>query len=268
MPHLASRVFWLPKAGNAPADYEDAYSVGRWRPLDPERAVLAIADGATESLLSCQWANLLVRRFVRDWQAPEELNEWISDTLRAWQYVKRGYLRQRELDHKPIQWYEEPGLEAGAFAALLGLVVTRPTAKEGKPDCASYAWTAVSLGDCCMFQVRAGACVCSFPVNESRALTNRPFLLSSNPARNRGLGERFQFASGEALHLDRFYLMTDALAAWFLREQERGAAPWLELDALPIEDTARGFADWIEEQRGARLLRNDDVTLIQVSIVE
>lgn len=268
MSHLATNVFWLPKAGSAPADYEDAYCVGRWSPLDPERAVIAIADGATESLLARQWANLLVRRFVREWHAHKELDEWIADTLRAWQYAKRGYLRQRELAKKPIQWYEEPGLEAGAFAALLGIVLTRTKAEDDETDSACFSWTAAALGDCCLFQVRAGMCIRAFPVDESSALTNRPFLLSSNPARNRGIGERFQFARGEALHQDHFYLMTDALAAWFLRELERGEAPWQALDSLPIEDSARDFAGWIEEQRAARLLRNDDVTLIQASIVE
>jgi hypothetical protein len=92
-------------------------------------------------------------------------------------------------------------------------------------------------------------------------------LLSSHPARNNGIAERFQFAEGEAVAGDRFYLMTDALAVWFLRTYEEGGAPWQELDALRRAGKgSRAFAEWIDVQRAAHNLTNDDVTLIRLEV--
>ena len=60
---------------------------------------------------------------------------------------------------------------------------------------------------------------------------------------------------------DRFLLMTDALAQWFLRRNEQGERPAAEIaELLGAADPAAAFADWIERMR-AQDLRNDDVTL-------
>lgn len=276
---LATDIFWIPKAGNAAAEYEDAYFIGKWKAQlvpqaapqaapQPSRIGIAIADGATEGMLSRQWANLLVRRFVRLLPGPAELTDWVSATLHTWQKEKRNYLQQRERNNKPVQWYEEPGLEAGAFAALLGLVLTRSEGDHVESSLQSLNWNAVAVGDCFLVQVRDDACVCMFPFDESSALTNRPFLLSSNPLRNGDIAERFEFTKGEALRGDRFYLMTDALAGWFLRMWEQGAAPWRELDSFCRVSAPCDFANQIEELRAAREMRNDDVTLIRLELPE
>ena len=70
---------------------------------------------------------------------------------------------------------------------------------------------------------------------------------------------------------DRLWLMTDALAQWFLVQVEAGDKPWLCLDPLlhpaSDEDAAQhAFSAWIESLRAARQLRNDDVTLLAVSL--
>lgn len=282
MKPLATHSFWLAKAGNTPDEYEDAFCAGKW---NGGRVPLAIADGATESLLSRHWANLLVKRFVRQPFQPRTLDVWLSNTLRAWQHEKRAYIRKRELNNNPVQWYEEPGLEAGAFAAFLGMTLARAQN--------AWRWNVVAIGDCCLFQVRANVLLCAFPLKEANAFSNRPFLLSSNPARNRDLAQRFEFAHGKAQRGDRLYLMTDALAAWFLRAYEQGAAPWLQLDSF-CDDAHKDlsgflryrrweyiahrtthersgaetqiFADWIQAQRAAHMMRNDDVTLMRLEI--
>lgn len=266
--HLSTTTFWLPKAGNSTAEYEDAFLAGK-RARFSIRTAFAVADGATESLLSGNWANLLVKRFVRNWEEAETPAAWLTDTLRAWQKEKRAYLVRRERSRNPVQWYEEPGLEAGAFAALLGLILTE------LDDAGCMIWHAFAVGDCCLFHIRGDGLLCAFPVEESQDLNNRPFLLSSNPARNAGITGRFRFAGGEALPGDRFYLMSDALAGWFLRAHEQGTAPWEDLDLFCArrvkhtpgsEDAEHAFAGWIEEQRAAHTMRNDDVTLIRVEL--
>jgi hypothetical protein len=67
---------------------------------------------------------------------------------------------------------------------------------------------------------------------------------------------------GELAAGDRLWLMTDALAAWFLAEHEAGGAPWRELD----ERTADDFADWVAGRRADGRLKNDDVTLVAIEV--
>src|SRR5438876_30634 len=68
---------------------------------------------------------------------------------------------------------------------------------------------------------------------------------------------------GEFSPGDRAWLMTDALAQWFLAEAEKGGTPWDDLGALPAApDPDAAFAAWVEGLRAARRLRNDDVTLL------
>jgi hypothetical protein len=59
--------------------------------------------------------------------------------------------------------------------------------------------------------------------------------------------------------------MTDALSRWFLARAEAGQKPWNDLEAL-LEQEDERFADWVEGQRAARKLRNDDTTLVAVSL--
>lgn len=278
MQTLEIHFFSLPKAGNSAAELEDAHFIGKWQApstapgaasasaAQPAACVgIAIADGATEGMLSRQWANLLVRRYVRRLPGEHELTGWLSETLTAWQHEKRNYLRRRERNNKPVQWYEEPGLEAGAFAALLGFGLCPASGGRTAPV-QPWKWTAFAVGDCFLAQVRGGECIRMFPFDESNALNNRPFLLSSNPARNDGIAGRFLFAQGETLAGDRFFLMTDALAGWFLREYEQGAAPWQQLASYRGPSAAHAFAGWIDALRAGHGLRNDDVTLLHFAI--
>lgn len=252
MTQLQHNTYWLPKAGSAAQEYEDAFAHAT-RAGSFGRELFAVADGATESILSKQWANFLVKRFVRDWTRPDQVEPWLTMTLRAWQNEKRKYIAWRERAQKPIQWYEEPGLEAGAFAALLGLVLTRTPY--------GFSWHAAACGDCCLALVSDNRVESAFPLQAADDFSNRPFLLSSNAARNGKVMEQLQLGYGSLLSGERMYLMTDALAAWFLRAAQDNAQPWNILDALRAPDA---FYAWVVEKRAARELRNDDVTLIRL----
>jgi hypothetical protein len=60
-----------------------------------------------------------------------------------------------------------------------------------------------------------------------------------------------------------FYLLTDALACWFLRGREKQTC---EADHLCTLATQEQFSQFIAEQRASRRLRNDDVTLLRVTV--
>jgi hypothetical protein len=236
---LRWQAFRLAKQGNAAADYEDA-AAG-----DGVRGRFAVADGASEASFAAIWARLLVERFVNDPGKPWHDLDWVDPLRREWSTA---------VDGLPLPWYAEEKRELGAFATFLGLAF-RPSAVG--PN--GY-WRAVAVGDCGLFHTRGGRVLCSFPMTNSTDFSNRPMLLRSRP----GQSVRRELAHGRWKSQDRFLLMTDALAQWFLARSERGGDPLAEISDLLTESTS--FADWVADRRKQAGLRNDDVTLIVVDV--
>jgi hypothetical protein len=239
------RAFRLPRQGYVLDECQDA-SAG-----DPERGRFAVADGAAESPHSALWARLLVEEFVRQSGRLTPWSDWLPALQQRW----------AEQVGQPIgaPWYLEPGLLQGAFATFLGLIVEET------------AWYALAVGDSCLFQIRQGALVRAFPIGRAADFSNAPWLVGSRTSPDEVPHKNGLQQQGDSRPGDRFWLMTDALAQWFLVQVEAGGKPWLALDPLlhlaGEEDNAhQAFAAWIEGLRAARRLRNDDVTLLAVSL--
>lgn len=249
---------WVQKGGNAEREYEDAfYPQGDGRREGAELRV-AIADGASEGMLSGAWANILAKLHCQfEWTDASD-EQFLEQAYRDWRSFQSAYLRDRE-QRNPVQWYEEPGLQEGAFSTLLGLTLT------GSSNDQPGAWAAIAVGDSCVFQVRGSTLIKKFPVEESSDFGNRPVLIASNPARNNQVIGAIRRVSGTFGSGDAFYLMTDALAQWSLKEDEAGRNPWALLRALDTGG-APAFDVWIDGLRKTKALRNDDVTLIRISL--
>jgi hypothetical protein len=229
---LAWQTFHLPKKGHASEDYEDAFAG------DPDRARFAVADGASESLFAGAWASALVESFV---QIPGPWSAWLPMARARW----CAHGRQPELP-----WYAETKLEEGDFAAFLGIAFT------------GDRWLAEAVGDCCLFRVRGRRLLQPFPIRRSSDFGNRPSLLGSRrPKRSQTRARRFRL-QGDRRPGDVFYLMTDALAQWFLKSDEEGRRPLKLLEERSVEGE---FAPWVENLRESGELRNDDVTLMRIS---
>jgi hypothetical protein len=67
---------------------------------------------------------------------------------------------------------------------------------------------------------------------------------------------------GEWLAGDDFWLMTDALAEWFLRRHELQADPAAAIRGFLERPNAAAFTHWVNLLRDTEQLRNDDVTLL------
>jgi hypothetical protein len=251
--------FWLPKAGNTTAEYEDAFWPTAERDSVPLPVRLAVGDGATETSFSDHWAKLLVEDYGKGLLTTRE-------TLRE----RLPLLQNRWMDYvrkKPLPWYAEEKLRAGAFSSLVGLTIE--TSVLGAQDHAGR-WNALAIGDSCVFQVRGEKLLCAFPLGRTDQFDNRPVLLPSVSAGEEGLLEAIREEEGFWQAGDDFYLMSDALACWFLRLRELpNGAPWSfmkELRAGP------DFDKLVEEQRtdewgcGQRMLKNDDVTVLRCRI--
>jgi hypothetical protein len=238
---LHCRQLCVPRRGHGLDECQDAAASA------VDRGRFAIADGASESAQSALWARLLVDSFVADAGSDLAWADWLPPLQQRWsRAVEPGLLG--------LPWFLEPGWHQGAFATLLGL--------ELRPGGLGWTWEALAVGDSCLCQVRDGRLMQAFPVQQASDFDGAPWLIGSRfPA-----PPRCQRCRGEAQPQDRLWLMTDALAQWFLRRAEAGDRPWEPLEAaLRDPDADRQFGEWIEQLRRSRQLRDDDVTLMVVS---
>jgi hypothetical protein len=254
-------VFRLAKAGNRPDEYEDAAYPLTSTEWAGGQLRCAVADGASETLLSGPWAELLVRLYGQPMAAAFDPAALLEHAYTYWEWWLRRYLQERARQNRPVQWFEEPGLAAGAFAAFLGLTLDEAGAG------GAGTWTALGLGDCCVCQVRASALVASFPMTDAAAFGVRPLLIGSQPGRNERALAAMRAVHGDWQAADCFYLMSDALAQWFFGEHEAGGCPWMTLDALSAAGQPEHLAAWVADLRGQRSMRNDDVTLLRIEIM-
>jgi hypothetical protein len=169
------------------------------------------------------------------------------------------YIKKREVEGKPLSWYDEMALQNGAASTLLEVSFSLEEKK------IKENFSALAIGDSCLFQVRNNDLITKFPLNSSADFDNSPLLISSDPKRNEHLQEKIAVLENQSIEIgDKFFLMTDALASWFFQEIENGDKPW-EIIGEQVMDKS-SFTDWIEQIRENKLMRNDDVTLMVLTI--
>jgi hypothetical protein len=246
---------WLPKEGNTLLEYEDALYPKITGSFEKEYVTVAVSDGASESMLSGKWAELLVRLCCKKDYCLENFNLFLNRSYRGWELWKRAYITTRIRDYKPIQWYEEPGLNKGAFASLLCLKLDN-----------NNKWNAIALGDSCLFQVRDNTVITSFPIASSNQFGNRPYLLSSNPTNNTDVLKYLKKIAGQWKKNDSFFLMTDALAAWFLKQLEDGETPWISILDADTEEYEQPLGKLVQYLRKRGTIQNDDVSVIRLDL--
>ncbi|NEA40069.1 hypothetical protein [Streptomyces sp. SID11385] len=276
---LNYQVLRVPKSGNAIAECEDAAYA--WHSSEDEGArdgggqanvqlYAAVADGASESLLAGPWADRLARDVVesmvlgREWW--RDVSRFVGDFMRraetSWDAYLERYKADRIARGRPITWYEQPGLEKGAFATIVGAEV-RGTVDEGGN--VAWSWHAFALGDSCLFHLRDGAVLHSFPVTETEGFGITPDLLGSRNHDTTLVAERLSLAHGTLKRGDELLIASDALAAWLLSADRAGTSPGTRL-ALLAELGDESFGEWVDDQRTRGLMRNDDVTLVRLKV--
>lgn len=242
---LSVRAFWTPKGGHDVADYEDAFAV------DAARMRFAITDGATESSFSASWAKDLANQFAAGTGTPKsdlDWQSWLAPIQERWRIG---------IDWNALPWFAVDKANQGAFSTLLGLEFHLPPEAQ-----TGWQWSAVAVGDSCLFQLRAGSLLTPFPLTSSGHFNNRPLLLASQQNNNRAFTDVVRMIPPSPVSTgDQFMLATDAVADWFLRQHEAGKQPARELAALVSQ---QDFAGWTARQRLEGRMRNDDATLVIV----
>ena len=251
------RRFSLPKAGNSPDEYEDAS-----RTVYPQRigvsgrrlARAAVSDGASESAFAREWADALTDAFVT---GPPDLAGLTRDSLHGWLSSAQDEWHGR-VPWDRIPWHGEAKAQLGAFATLLGFTVGLAPGGSRK-----LVWQAMAVGDSCLFLVRDGQLSLSFPLDDAAQFDNTPPLVCSNPDNAEDLWQNVRQSRGDCQAGDTFILASDALACWLLARNAEGEKPWETLLALDRS----AWSAWVDEQRSAGLLHNDDTTLVIIGVV-
>lgn len=270
----------VPKAGNTNQENEDAYAGPPDGELDGSTFTFALADGATSTLLSKNWAELITKSFTKIeskstsedalirknlqydlWQSIylAEADQLIKQACFDWEQWLHHYFKNREMNGKPVQWYEEPGFASGAYSSLVQFKLLE------LPKTMNIYFEVLAIGDSCFFWLRNDK-IMAFPIESSKDFNNQPNLLSSNQKANKNILEYIRINRGRFQQEDRFYLMTDALAKWFLVEYETQKQPWLTINNLDTKDQKQPFEEWINSLRANGQLFNDDVALIRIDI--
>jgi hypothetical protein len=241
---LSYQTFGVPKRDSSALEYEDAAAA------EPELRTFAIADGATDSSFAGLWAQLLVEEFVRapalDWA------RWLPPLQQRW---------QDRVGKQALPWYAEAKLRHGAFATFLGVLIDGADVLGGK------CWHAVAVGDCCLFQIRERRLYGVFPNFCAEDFSNQPNLVGSRtPPKILLDKKRLQTQTSAWQEGDQLWLMTDALAKWFLVQEEAGQDPCASVERVLRTASSQDFTAWIDALRDARAIRDDDVTLLAVNL--
>lgn len=245
--------FRIAKGGNRPEECEDAFRVCYSQEVSETLARAAISDGASGAAFAGEWASILVDTFV---ERPLDILGLSEEALHGWLSLGQEEWRL-EVPWSLIPWHGEAKAKVGAFATLLGVTIKRVSDNTDR-----FQFETMAVGDSCLFVIRDDRLSFSFPMKESLEFDNNPSLVCSNPANAEDLWQEVQLHSGDCVAGDRLILTSDALACWFLSQCEVGETPWRTLLALEPSQ----WDDWVEEQRGAGLMRNDDTTLVIIRV--
>ena len=223
--------FVVQKAGHSFTECEDIWGYVQ----KEEGAAIALADGATESSFAQEWAGLLVNNFVQDLPIECELIPWLKGLQKQWLL----WLSAQELP-----WFAKRKAATGAFATFISLWLSKQN------------WRVTAVGDSCLFVVRDRQLITSFPQKSSRDFNNSPALIGTHLR-----PELLQILTmqGDLQIGDRFYLTTDAIACWILRQIEANQNPWVKLEQISSQDL---WVDWVNQLRDRREIANDDTTLL------
>lgn len=243
---LSVHSFLLAKAGLLHFECEDSIGVRE------DLGRVCVSDGATESFDSRSWARLLTKH----WVGSRGLTE--RHELEPWWTMLGARLSHRWKD-RSLPWYAEEKSASGAFAAFVGVEFA-----VGVPS--GYRWEAVALGDACLVHKQDGVVLQAMPISDPDQFGYHPRLVPSAPNRQAGLGDEATCATGMAKPGDTILLLTDAIAAWYLRSTHDSPESVQEFEQL-LEAGARDpIVEFVTTEREAKRLRNDDVAAVLVRI--
>ncbi|PQJ69653.1 hypothetical protein [Polaribacter butkevichii] len=211
----------------------------------------AISDGVSKSFFPKIWADVLVNKWVDSKEFDEA--KFILDCQKDW-------LNQvTEIVNKPdSKWFTKNAFnrKESGLATFVGLRFYKKK-KE-------WFWKADALGDSFLFFVPkkikdfSKECIVLSSKQEPIVFDNFPDYLSSLGNNHKGEKQLKE----NLLTSGTFYLMTDALAEWFLNEKEDA------ISKINVWQNQKDFERFVVEERYNKKLGNDDSAILMITIIE
>ncbi len=193
---------------------------GRWT---RRRGIATLADGVASGLFSRSWATILTESVLADTPDPADKDAW-----RRWLAGRRAAWSAR-IDVNRLAWFQKAKLKDGTFSTLLAVRLvpvecTSPLHGASPADRPAWNIRGYAVGDTCLFLVREGKTVRTFPIETAAAFDADPLVIGSvDLSRDELVGFRNFEECGRPGNL--LVLCTDAVAAWAVRQSELGQRP-------------------------------------------
>lgn len=237
---LRRRQIVLPKLGFELSECEDFIGV------DEQNCRFAVADGATEAFDARSWAQRLAQNWVKSDSAltADAFHDWIA---------AEGLALHASWKQLTLPWYAEEKARKGSFAAFVGVELDL-TAEVP-------SWKAIALGDACLVQCRNGSVLKSLPLSDALSFNSAPLLVASDPALHKSSARALVIDSGECQNNDVLFLLSDAVAAWYLEHFE--SSDFSKVVESNDEAASNAF---FENERQSGRMKNDDVAVVRLEI--
>jgi hypothetical protein len=215
--------------------------------INIEHNKFAISDGVSKSFFPKIWSDILTNKYVnqKDWND----DEFIIESQKDW------HIKIDEIVSQPeTKWFTKSqyNRKDPALATFVGLQFLESEQK----------WNAQALGDSFLFFIPKDSTEIEIELSsklEPIIFDNFPDYLSS--IGNSHKGEK-KLIKGEKIKEGTFYLMTDALAEWFLQNTE------LAIPKLKNIQNQEQFLVTIEDERITNRLNDDDSAVLVIEILE
>ena len=237
---MRGRALWLAKEGSHTDEWEDACGYSE------SRGTFSVADGASSAPRAHEWASQLVASFVLTSEPPLDL----ASFERCVNGAAQAFMSRASQSSESDAWYVREAASRSSYATFLGLRV-RAHGRQG-------AWEAVAVGDTCLFRVREGKLLGSFPLQSPDEFNPTPSLIPSSRGGNAS-GLNPSMAAGACRAGDVFLLASDALAQWALATARDDASVWYVLASI----RSTMFRQMVADLRATGAMVNDDVTLLR-----
>ena len=245
------------KGFSHPKDPQTGVNEDAWR-ADDLQNVVVVSDGASSSIFSGLWSNILCQSVIESVPDPMDhfnFPKWLERVREKW---------INGIDLNNLSWYQKPKMASGAFATLVwatidqSMEIPNDLDDDVPLDSAFFRVYGYALGDACLLHFHNGRLVRSVPVVRSVDFDSTPPLVGSI---NLGVdltasSVPIDFVAPEG---DWIVLATDAMAQWILSQCENGSVPdWREF----WNQTPEQYDELVERIRQEQQIRIDDSTVL------
>lgn len=216
--------------------------------INIEHNKFSISDGVSKSFFPKIWSDILVNKYVnqKDWK---DNNEFIVESQKEWQSKIDEIVNQPE-----TKWFTKSqyNRKDPALATFVGLQFLESDQK----------WIAQALGDSFLFFIPKNSTEIEIKLStkpEPIVFDNFPDYLSSIGNSHKGEKKPIK---GEKIKEGTFYLMTDALAEWFINDTEQA------VQKLKNIQNQEQFLVTIEDERNTNRLNDDDCAILIIEVTD